>query len=186
MTEKKPNVRLKEETKTAHQTLEKKVVLQLKAIRSEADYASFIHSFYLYFNALEQKLAAYINNTVVPDLSLRRNSSYLKADLQELGFRNEQEEILELPRIENLAQALGAMYVMEGSIMGGPIIVEMLRKHGLTKGFAFFSGYGAETGNMWHNFVTVLNERLQSDAEQLQAVNAANETFEKFQYAFKG
>ncbi len=180
-----PNIRLKEETKTAHQALEKKVILQLKAIRSEADYASFIRSFYLYFNALEQKLAAYINDKVVPDLALRRNSSYLKADLHELGFNDKQEKVLELPTIKSLAQALGAMYVMEGSIMGGPIIVEMLRKHGLTTGFNFFSGYGAETRNMWNNFVTVLNERLKSVSLQQEAVDTASETFEKFQLVFE-
>ncbi len=185
MTNTLPNTRLKEETKTAHQALEKKVILQLKAIRSEADYASFIHAFYLYFNALESKLAVYINDTIVPDLSSRRNSSYLKADLQALGFKDEQERKIALPEINSLAQALGAMYVMEGSIMGGPIIVEMLRKHGLAKGFSFFSGYGAETGTMWNNFVTVLNERLQNTTAQEESIKAASETFEKFQFVFE-
>lgn len=179
-----PNILLKEETKVAHQTLEKKVVLQLKAIRSEADYASFIHAFYLYFNALEKKLAAYINDDVVPDLSSRRNSSYLKADLRELGFEEEHAQRPELPSIESLPQALGAMYVMEGSIMGGPIIVEMLRKYGLKRGFSFFSGYGTETASMWNIFVTVLNERLQSPDAQEEAITAANETFQKFQFVF--
>lgn len=185
MTNTLPNIRLKEETKTAHQALEKKVILQLKAIRSEADYASFIQAFYLYFNALEKKLAAYINDTVLNDLSIRRNSNHLKADLHDLGFENSQEHKLQLPTIESLPQALGAMYVMEGSVMGGPIIVEMLRKHGLTKGFSFFSGYGAETGAMWNNFVTVLNERLQNAHAQQEAISAASDTFEKFQFVFK-
>lgn len=185
MTNTLPNIRLKEETKTAHQALEKKVILQLKAIRSEADYASFIHAFYLYFNALEKRLAAYINDIVVPDLFERRNSSYLKADLQALGFEDAQEGTIALPEINSLAQALGAMYVMEGSIMGGPIIVEMLRKHGLQKGFSFFAGYGAATGAMWNNFVTILNKRLQSAMAQQEAIKTANETFEKFQFVFK-
>lgn len=185
MSETLPNIRLKEATKTAHQALEKKVILQLKAIRSEADYATFLQAFYQYFKALERKISAFINAGVVPDLSSRRNSSYLKADLQDLGFDYKQEHTLALPTIESLPQALGAMYVMEGSIMGGAIIVEMLRKYGIANGFSFFSGYGAATGEMWNNFVTILNESLKSTAAQQQAVNAANETFEKFQYAFE-
>lgn len=178
------SARIKEETKKSHQELEKKVVLKLKGIRSEADYAGFLNSFYNYFNTVEKANAPYISNKVLSDYTERRNSSYLKADIEELGFEIKPSIGLPQPEITSLPAALGAMYVMEGSIMGGPIIVEILKKHGITKGFSFFSGYGAETGKMWSAFVSVLNANASDEQAKQIAVNVANDTFAKFQSYF--
>jgi len=176
---------IKEETKKAHQELEKKVVLKMKAIRSDADYADFLSSFYVYFNAVEQIIAPYITAEILPDHSERRNSEYLKSDIQELGAKVAQPSEISLPKVNSLAEALGAMYVMEGSIMGGPIIVDILKKYGITKGFSFFSGYGPDTGKMWANFISVLNTKAGSEADQQKAIQAANQTFSNFQKVFR-
>lgn len=178
------SVRLKEETKKPHQELEKIVVIKLKRIRSEADYAIFLNSFYNYFNTVEKTVAQYISKEVLNDYTERRNSSYLKADIEELGFQIKPSFDLPEPEITSLPAALGAMYVMEGSIMGGPVIVEMLKKHGIVKGFSFFSGYGADTGKMWSTFLAVLNTNTASEDAQQIAINAAKETFSKFQTYF--
>lgn len=178
------SARIKEATKKPHQELEKKVILKLKGIRSEADYADFLSSFYNYFNTVEKAISPYISNEVLSDNAERRNSNYLKSDIEELGFQVKPVIGLPEPEITSLPAALGAMYVMEGSIMGGPIIVEMLKKHGITKGFSFFSGYGAETGKMWSAFVAVLNAEASDEQAQQIAINAANETFDKFQIYF--
>lgn len=179
------SARIKEETKKPHQELEKIVVLKLKGIRSEADYADFLNSFYSYFKIVEQATAQFITNEVLSDYTERRNSDYLKSDIEELGFQIKP-LIGDLPKpeINSLPAALGAMYVMEGSIMGGPIIVEMLKKYGVTKGFSFFSGYGSETGKMWSAFVAVLNANAAAEDAQQSAINAANDTFAKFQAYF--
>ncbi len=180
------NTRIKEETKKAHQELEKKVVLRLKAIRSETDYADFLNRFYTYFNAIEQLIAPYLSPAILPDLNQRRNSSYLRSDIEELGEEVTQLAELSLPEINTTAGALGAMYVIEGSIMGGPIIVEMLKKYGMNKGFSFFSGYGQATGEMWASFIATLNANADTDSRQAEAIEAANQTFSRFQYVFEG
>lgn len=175
---------IKEATKEAHLNLEKKVVQKMKAIRSDADYADFLKHFYAYFNQVEKAIAPYITAELLPDHTMRRNSSYLKQDIEELGLTVDELPAATAPEVTNTLQALGALYVMEGSVMGGPIIVKMLEKFGITKGVSFFSGYGEATGQMWGKFVAVLNAQANNNAEAQQAIAAANDTFSNFGTVF--
>lgn len=171
---------IKEATKTPHQEVEKKVVLRIKSIRSEADYADLLKHFYAYFNAVEHAVAPYITSEVLPDLADRRNASYIKADIEALGETVNDLPPAVAPEINNLAQAIGALYVLEGSIMGGPYIVKMLEKGGLTKGFSFFSGYGEASGQKWAAFTEVLNSIAKNETEEAEALQSAHETFARF------
>ena len=89
---------------------------------------------------------------MLPDYDKRRSASYLKADIEALGATTDELPEAQAPQITNAAEAMGALYVLEGSIMGGPYIVQMLQKRGIEKGFSFFSGYGADSGHMWKAF----------------------------------
>lgn len=180
------SLKIKEATKSAHQHLEKQVVKRLKAIRNENDYAGLLKYFYAYFHHLEQVISPYLSAEVLPDYATRRNSSYLKKDIEELG------DCLHyglppttVPDITSRLQALGALYVMEGSVMGGSIIVQMLEKAGVTKGISFFSGYGADTKRMWAAFTEVLNAEANTPARQQEAMQAARDTFSHFSGLFE-
>lgn len=175
---------IKEATTQAHQKLEKKVVQKLKAIRSNEDYADLLRHFYAYFSHLEKAIAEYITPDLLPDYKDRRNSSYLKRDIEELGSTVNDLPETNVPEISGPIQALGALYVMEGSIMGGRIIVQMLEKYGVTKGVSFFSGYQEATGQMWGTFTGVLNQAAKTDEDQVLAIQAANETFANFSDVF--
>ncbi len=176
---------IKEATKVAHQNLEKQVVLKLKAIRNNGDYADLLKHFYAYFSHIEKTIKPYITESILPDYAQRRNSEYIKADILELGSDISGLPYTTVPKIENTVQALGALYVLEGSIMGGSIIVKMLEKGGVNQGVSFFSGYGEATGMMWGNFIAVLNAHAKTEQEEEQAINAANETFKHFAHVFE-
>jgi len=176
---------IREATKDAHQSLEKQVVLRLKNIRSNADYAALLKFFYAYFNGLEEALKPYITAEVLPDYGARRNSGFLKNDIEALGSNTTDLPGAAIPEITNHLQALGALYVMEGSIMGGGIIVKMLEKAGVTQGVSFFSGYGEATPQMWGAFTAVLNQQATSTSEKETVINTANETFNQFQKMFE-
>ncbi|SEL72732.1 heme oxygenase [Parapedobacter koreensis] len=178
------SLHIKATTMAAHLELEKIVVLKLEAIRSEVNYAGLLGYFYSYFSALEKAIAPFINETVLPDFAQRRKSERLKTDLVELGGSSESLPQPKLPEISSTAQALGALYVMEGSIMGGSVIVQMLAKHGICKGVSFFSGYGPETGKMWKAFQDAL-EAYSDDPEAASALTAsALATFSRFSEFF--
>ncbi|MFD1631174.1 biliverdin-producing heme oxygenase [Pseudopedobacter beijingensis] len=175
--------KIKEATKQPHQELEKVVVQKLKAIQSEADYIDFLNGFYAYFSSLEKAFQPFITPEVLPDYSTRRTSAYLKKDIEELGGNTDNLSAI-VPTITNTQQAIGALYVMEGSIMGGSAIVKMLEKAGITKGVSFFSGYGAETGQKWGMFVGIMNKTAQTEEEQAQAIETAGQTFSLFGNVF--
>lgn len=175
---------IKEATKSAHQKLEVTVVKKLKAIRSHADYADLLKHFYSYFSTVEKTIAPYITTEVLPDYNQRRTSVYLKQDIEALGFSTNELPAAQSPEIHSTIEALGALYVMEGSIMGGKIIVQMLEKGGITEGVSFFSGYGENTGKMWGVFTAVMNSYAPTEADEQKAIQAANETFSRFEDVF--
>jgi heme oxygenase len=171
---------IKEATKTAHLNLEKTVIGKLKAIGNTADYAEFLKYFYTYFSQVEKAIAPYITTELLPDYKERRNSSFIKHDIEALGATVADVPTISVPVINNQLQALGALYVMEGSIMGGSIIVKMLERMDISTGISFFSGYGAATGQMWGTFVGVMNQAAASTEEEAIAIQTANETFSRF------
>lgn len=168
----------------AHQKLEKEVILKLKAIRSDEDYIALLKNFNTYFSALENAITPYITPEVLADFPQRRNSAYIKRDIIELGGDATAKTGIEVPEIKNALDAMAALYVMEGSIMGGKIIVQMLAKGGVTKGVSFFSGYGEDTGRMWGTFVQALDQTGKNKDDENRAVEVANETFNCFAKVF--
>lgn len=176
---------IKEETKAHHQETEKKVVLRIREIKNDADYAALLKCFYAYFSAVEKAIAPYING-VLPDYKERRDSSYIKTDIEALGGNAENLPQATVPAIANEMQAMGALYVLEGSIMGGPYIIQMLQKKGIAKGFSFFKGYGEESASKWSAFTEVLNSLPRNGEDRERAVQAASETFKRFGDVFDG
>ena len=175
---------IKESTAAAHQKVEGTIVRQLKSIRSEADYAEVLKGFYACFRAVEDAIAPYITTDVLPDLAERRNSSYIKRDIEELGGTVDTLPLATAPKVNNVLEALSALYVLEGSIMGGPYIVQMLNKYGVNKGTSFFSGYGENSGKMWAGFTAVLNQYGSDESTFARAAEVANETFYNFGEVF--
>jgi heme oxygenase len=171
---------LKNHTKSSHQQLEKKLMLRLRGVKNNADYAALLHLFYGYFAGLDQLINLNLNIAVLPDYSKRRKADLIAADLTILGdvqFTTVPSSAL--PQIQNHAQALGALYVIEGSTLGGQIISQILvRQLGPIEALSFFTGYGADTMSMWQVFKTAIDHPDNHDGDKIIA--AANDTFLKF------
>ncbi len=177
---------IKEQTLPAHQKTEGIVVRQLKAVRSEEDYAEVLKGFYAYFRAVEDSIAPFVSTEVLPDLAQRRNSSYIRRDIETLGSSIDHLPKAQAPQVNNILEALSSLYVLEGSIMGGPYIVQMLNKYGIHRGTSFFEGYGADSGRMWAEFTAVLNKYGADPDSHQQAIAIANQTFFNFGEVFTG
>jgi heme oxygenase len=174
---------LRKQTTAAHQQLEKLVISRLKTIRSNEDYANLLKIFYAYFNRLEEAIRPYISAEVLPDYADRRHAVSLADDVICLGAAPTELPEVTVPSIDNTVKALGALYVMEGSVMGGSIIIQMLARHGVTEGVSFFGGYGSETGAKWASFASVLDRYIHKDSGQ-EAIETANQTFSNFANVF--
>ena len=173
---------LKRETAGSHSDAERILLPRLSAIQSVADYATILKTFYGYFFPLQEKIGQHIFSRDLGDIAERRHASLALLDLKSISQFPETLDICaELPPIENKAQAFGAMYVLEGSTLGGRVISKMLMKNEsiiLTEAnLQFFSGYKEETGTKWKVFLEALNQQ-----EDLNVVaTSANATFLLFQ-----
>jgi heme oxygenase len=178
--------KLKEETKQNHQQLEKALIGQLKAIRKPEEYAALLKLFYGYFGGLEEKINEAIDEAQLPDKDGRRKTQSLANDLEYLKSNVPLKATDDdLPQITDHLQALGALYVIEGSTLGGKIISKMMQQLGFDDtALSFFNGYGDDTEQMWDTFKQMLNNQAKTSADEQRVVNAANETFRKFGHWF--
>lgn len=177
--------RLKKETHTAHQKTEGTVIRKIKQVESDQDYIEILKCFYSYFKSVENEIAPFITSEVLPDKAERRDSSYIQKDIEELGGSIEKLPPSTPPKINNTFEALCALYVLEGSIMGGPYIIKMLEKRGIQQAFSFFSGYGKNSGKMFGIFAEILNNYAKDSDNQEKGIETANETFRNFGAVFQ-
>lgn len=61
----------------------------------------------------------------------------------------------------NRAEALGMLYVLEGSTLGGRLILRWLEDRGIRDpDLAFLDPYGPDTGRLWRGFLAVLSREI--------------------------
>jgi heme oxygenase (biliverdin-IX-beta and delta-forming) len=172
---------LKNATQENHQRLEGKLVRQMKSMQSVDDYIQLLQNFYTFFAPLESQITKYVDDTVLPDIAERRKTELLHRDLEKLNGHKGETDRTQTMTIANSAEAIGTLYVMEGSTLGGPFIAQLIKKQlpDVPAAYTFFEGYGTATQEMWQRFRTTINELRLSPEAQQQALNKANETFEK-------
>ena len=104
----------------------------------------------------------------------------LLSDLLRLGATREQVAAMPTarpPTFAGRADALGVLYVLEGSRLGGEVIRRALAPVlGSDVGYAFFGGDG-HTGTSWRRFVVALDQAVTSPAERDAAEAGAVDAF---------
>jgi heme oxygenase (biliverdin-IX-beta and delta-forming) len=172
--------RLKQETKTAHQETEKVLVQRLQQISSKEDYVAILKMFYGYFEPLERLIHDHLNKTHLPDINERRKAARVQDDLTALKINGKPDICQTLPAIQNNSHAFGALYVIEGSTLGGEIIVKMLQRNTAVDlqddALSFFYGYKEHNKTMWQKFQLALQEHVGNHNLE-QVIAAADETF---------
>ena len=81
-----------------------------------------------------------------------------------------------MPPLASWPQVLGAMYVLEGSTLGGQVIARALAKAGIPLR-RYFMGYGEQTGARWKAFCHLLAGAATAE-NQASIVQAASLTFQ--------
>ena len=108
----------------------------------------------------------------------RRRAGLFAADLATLGAPCA-DGGPELPAPAGTDEALGRLYVLEGSTLGGAFIDRHLAALPGLSGLRLraFSPYGAETGAMWHAFRSAVRARVTAGGDAATMVAAARQTF---------
>lgn len=175
---------LKRATRDDHEAIEKQVDLSRCATEPQY-YVQVLQRFLGFVAPMEGALQEVAGiAAIVPDLSSRMRTGLLQQDLLTLGHDGEDIANLRrcrvLPEVCSVAQALGYLYVMEGSTLGGQIIARRIQEAGVVSPLAcaFFRSHGAQVGPMWKRFSAALEtyaERHPIDADTI--CTAARRTF---------
>jgi heme oxygenase len=134
------------------------------AIRTLDDYRTCLCRFLALYAPLERLLATFgewdLHNVALPSPS---HSARLTVDLAVVG--TDSTSMLHAPRgllpnLPTFAHALGALYVLEGSTLGGRLIlrdVEARIGPQITRASQFFGGRAAAVMPMWQSFKAALD-----------------------------
>lgn len=177
--------RLKTETLALHLELEQALPLGRPDL-TLAQYGHVLQAFSLVVPALEQRLQA-LELPAAFQVELRLRAALLRRDLHELELAEPQN----VPSPQdwsalNADQALGALYVLEGSRLGGGLIARSLVSLGVTPehGGAYFTPDTA-LGQRWKAFQQALVNQVQQAQEQA-VVDGARLTFRAFLASWHG
>lgn len=162
---------LREATAAAHETLETEARIEARLASPETRPA-MVAAFYRFHAGLEpvsHALTARLNADVGGGFEPRSRAGGIARDLAALGVAAPAAARLEGPA--SSGEALGWVYVAEGSMLGGRIIRKRLTAegHGL-EGLSFLDPYGEETGARWRAFMTLLDQACaagRADVDQI-------------------
>lgn len=142
---------------------------------------SLLTKFYGFHVAFEAAVWSLIRDHAF--LQPRRKSHLIARDLDYLGVGQAARAHLRVCNLSlplsNEAAAFGALYVVEGSTLGGTVIarhVEAVLGYGRDTGCAYFRSYGPDTGAMWRAFRERLAS-LSSPEHDTAIIAAATATF---------
>ncbi|MDT0677504.1 biliverdin-producing heme oxygenase [Autumnicola musiva] len=175
---------LREATAVLHEQLEKENAANLIMDHNITleQYRELLFQNYIAYYIAEKQISS--------QLSHYQESKHraLEQDLRALGIPREIPQSLAMEFYCNSkAEAYGAAYVVEGSVMGGMLIAKNLQKcPGLSeiKTHHFFNGK-RDNIKSWRGFVKKLEESRFNKQEVVEATNKAKETFLFFSKAFK-
>lgn len=146
----------------AHQRLEDGLDL-LAAPPSRDRFQRVLEGFYGFHLAWEPAIAAHAD--LSEEMAGRGRLALLRADLRNLGRTDEQIDALPAcaaagALAEDRRSALGSLYVMEGSTLGGQLIVRALATAPWKppEGLSYFNPYGPAAGPRWRAFKAWLDE----------------------------
>lgn len=110
--------------------------------------------------------------------SRRRRASLFAADLRLLGGEAA-DGTPDLAPLNGTDEALGRLYVLEGSTLGGAFIDRHLSALPEFAGVRLrsFSPYGGETGAMWHAFRRTTRDRVAAGGDAEAMLASARDTF---------
>jgi len=146
------------------------------------DYATYLALLYGFVKGFEKIVFPLLQNSII-DIEERRKTHLLISDLNMLGIDEEGVNVIPdhfFSEVFNSnATALGGLYVIEGSVLGGAIIYKHLQStlgnvaiDGKAK---YFTVYGQEIGSRWKFFLQTFC--LESSDVEEEVIKSASQTF---------
>lgn len=177
--------KLRNETAECHLALEKNpysVALMSPSVTIE-NYLNYLTKLYGFVSGFEKNVFPSLID-VDPDIENRRKTHWMEQDILVLG--GDLTKIPVMPaevfskHYTHEAVALGGLYVLEGSMLGGNIIKKHLSEKlndSVIDKMRYLTAYGAETGKVWKNFLTLLTHHASDKNKEDAIIKSAVITF---------
>lgn len=173
--------RLKAATRRAHQALDS-FIMSAKPFETRENFGTFLKTQYLFHRDLD---AFFFNHTLdglLPDLHGRRRLDLIAQDLADLSLEIPGEESIRFKKDDaefDLPEAMGWLYVVEGSNLGAAFLLKDAAKLGLDENFGARHLAGAPEGRglHWRTFTAALDDIDLSDEEEARAIAGAEAAF---------
>ncbi|MFH4054992.1 biliverdin-producing heme oxygenase [Acinetobacter baumannii] len=174
------SLRLKQETAAEHERMHQ-LMSEAKVFSSKEKYAQFTLSQYYFQREIEHLFEKEGVAGLIPDLDIRGRSKQALADLNDLGIQPNGQQL----QSENvqLPEALGWIYVSEGSTLGAAFLFKEAQKHlGFSETFAArnLAAYPEGRAKVWKRFVKALDEAGFDQTQQDRVVQGALDAFGYF------
>ena len=175
---------LRASTAHCHKQLERNNLSQalLSNNVNETIYSSYLTHLYSFVKGFEHYVYPELIRHFV-NINYRKKAHFIEDDLKAQHIAIDKHTLLEEAFFSNTYSdvylAAGALYVLEGSTLGGQIIVKHLQK-AMPASFvnaAYFSCYQQKTGSMWKEFLQQLTDLPQSTQQEQQIITGAITTF---------
>ena len=168
---------LRAETSTVHYRLDQTFGLidRLHAVETRA---ALVKRYLAFHKGAETAVSPYFSAIAGLDFPARCRSSLIERDIQALGETAPMDCGPQLD-IGTRNEAFGALYVLEGSSLGGrSILKELVRRKVVPTGLGFLNPYGNLTAEFWFKFLAILERETAFRKRKIsEAVSGAIKTF---------
>jgi len=174
--------KLKNQTATAHKKLESLAVSAsiLSPQMKIADYCHYLSLMYDVHHSAQEIVFPLLKDHIT-DLAEREKTQLINKDLSFLHYTKNNTVWVFSNKAINVPFALGILYVIEGSSLGGRFIlknIETIPGLDQQQGVSYFTGYGNKTGSYWKTFLNQLTTYQQQNNCQDEIINGAVYAFD--------
>ena len=174
--------RLKNETKTLHDAVERELGLP-GSIRTREEYVAFLVRLLRFHQTFEENIESvkwssdWINVEIATAEHVR--SDLIQDDLVNLGVEIDSRKV-NIFEYETFAQVLGGLYVVEGSSLGGRVIAPTLKRLLENIPTRFFESDGRSHPQPWRSVKSALMRAELIGLNSDEIIRGAAMTFENF------
>lgn len=177
---------LKVDTRHLHDEVEKAMESNriMQSVYPLEEYATLLKKLRLAHAVLEPAILSFKEIKEHPELRAHYRLTKLDAlreDLQLLGVEDSFTE-KKAVSLNNTGEAWGALYVLEGSTLGGAMILKHLKatQKWDVEAFNYYGYYGADTGHMWQKFKNLLEDSMKLGSDYENILKGAITAYEVF------
>ncbi|SDX42059.1 biliverdin-producing heme oxygenase [Lysobacter enzymogenes] len=173
------SARLKAATRATHERLDQRIMAG-DIFASRERFARFLRVQYRFHRDVDALYADPGLDALLPGLAARQRLAQIARDLDDLG-QTLPSACAPAAQALPLAQALGWLYVAEGSNLGGSVLYKLAARLGLDRGFGarHLAAHPDGVARHWRRFTAALDGAALSAAQEADVVAGAEAAFRR-------